>query len=251
MAETPSTHAEGRCANCGAVLYEGAAWCGMCFEPVASRNDRDRAEEPDPEPVEEPLELETEPATDRPEPGPTASLREPQGGSDPGPASTTTAEPARPGWPCGVCGTRNPIELDFCETCGASFASLMRQETVHVKVDPRAAFRRSLLFPGSGHRMIPGREVDGLARSVLFSMLLLATVMLGLSGVRAGAVLLLFLVYLAATIGVYLLTAFEAARLAEGGEPLVSSRVLLWATVAILLLSILVAAFVIGTSGRR
>ncbi len=178
-------------------------------------------------------------------------MREPQGGSDPEPAGTATAEPVRPGWPCAVCGTSNPIELDFCQTCGASFASLMRQETMHVKVDPRAAFRRSLLFPGSGHRMIPGREVDGLARSVLFAMLLLATLMLGLSGVRAGAVLLLFLAYLAATIGVYLLTAFEAARLAEGGEPLVSSRALLWATVAILLLSILVVAFVIGTSGRR
>jgi len=228
MAETPSTPAEGRCANCGAVLYEGAAWCGMCFEPVASRTERDRAEEIDPGPVEEPPELETELATDRPEP-----------------------DQAQPGWPCGVCGTRNPMELDFCETCGASFASLMRQETAHIKVDPRAAFRRSLLFPGSGHRMIPGREVDGLARSVLFLMLLLATLMLGFSGVRAGAVLLLFLVYLFATICVYLLTAFEAARLAEGGDPLVSSRALLWTTVAILLLSILVVAFVIGTSGRR
>ncbi len=251
MAETPSTHAEGRCANCGAVLYEGAAWCGMCFEPVASRNDRDRGEEPGPEPVEESLELETEPATDRPDPGPTSSSGDPQGGSVTGHVGPTTAEPARPGWPCAVCGTRNPIELDFCQTCGASFASLMRQETVHIKVDPKAAFRRSLRFPGSGHRMIPGREVDGLARSVLFMMLLLATVMLGISGVRTGAVLLLFFVYLAATIGVYLLTAFEAARLAEGGDPLVSSRALLWATVAILLLSILVVAFVIGTSGRR
>lgn len=256
MAETPSTHAEGRCAKCGAVLYEGAAWCGMCFEPVVSRTGPDRAEEPDaeepdPEPVEEPHELGTEPATDQPEPGPTASSPDPHGGSDPGRSGTTTAEPARPGWPCAVCGTRNPIESDFCETCGASFASLMRQETVHIKVDPKAAFRRSLRFPGSGHRMIPGREVDGLARSVLFAMLLLATVMLGTSGVRTGAVVLLFLLYLAATIGVYLLTAFEAARLAEGGEPLVSSRALLWATVAILLLSILVVAFVIGTSGRR
>jgi hypothetical protein len=250
MAETPSTPAEGRCAKCGALLYEGAAWCGMCFEPVAPR-EPDPAEEPEPEPVEEPLELETEPATDRQEPGPAASSPEPQGGPEPGHTGTTTAEPVRPGWPCAVCGTRNPIELDFCQTCGASFASLMRQETVHVKVDPKAAFRRSLRFPGSGHRMIPGREVDGLARSVLFAMLLLATLMLGISGVRTGAVVFLFLVYLVATIGVYLLTAFEAARLAEGGDPLVSSRALLWATVAILLLSILVVAFVIGTSGRR
>jgi len=171
------------------------------------------------------------------------------------PASQATAQTAEvsagPAWPCPICDNRNPIELDFCATCGASFASLMRQETVRVEVDPRAAFRRSLAFPGLGHRMVPGREVDGLARGVLFAMLLIATLMLGLSGVHAGAVLLLFLVYLGASVAVYLLTAFEAARLAEGGEPLVSSRTLLWATVAILLLSIVVVAFVIGTATRR
>jgi len=127
----------------------------------------------------------------------------------------------------------------------------MRQQGARVDVDPRAAFRRSLMFPGLGHRMVPGREVDGFARAVLFAMLLLATVMLGFSGVHTGAVLLLFLVYLGATVLVYLVTATEAARLAEGGEPLVSSRTLLWATVAILLLSIVVVAFVIGAATRR
>jgi hypothetical protein len=143
------------------------------------------------------------------------------------------------------------MELEFCATCGASFASLMRQQGARVDVDPRTAFRRSLMFPGLGHRMVPGREVDGFARAVLFAMLLLATVMLGFSGVHTGAVLLLFLVYLGATVLVYLVTATEAARLAEGGEPLVSSRTLLWATVAILLLSIVVVAFVIGAATRR
>ena len=135
---------------------------------------------------------------------------------------------------------------------GALFAdTLDLLDAIGIDSAPLRSNSRSLLFPGSGHRMIPGREVDGLARSVLFAMLLLATLMLGFSGIRSGAVLVLFLVYLAATIGVYLLAAFEAARLAQGGEPLVSSRALLWATVAILLLSILVVAFVIGTSGRR
>ena len=157
----------------------------------------------------------------------------------------------RPMWPCPVCDARNPIELDFCATCGASFASLMRQETARVRVDPRAAFRRSLMFPGLGHRMIPGREVDGFARGVLFAMLLIATLMLGFSGVHAGAVQFLFLVYLTASVLVYVLTAFEASRLAEGGEPLVSSRALLWATVGILIMSIIVVALVIGTAARR
>ena len=102
----------------------------------------------------------------------------------------------------------------------------MRQERTLDKVDPRAAFRRSLMFPGLGHRMVPGRELEGFSRGVLFAMLLIATLMLGLSGVHSGAVFVLFLVYLRATILVYLVTAFEAARLARGSEPLVSSRTL-------------------------
>jgi hypothetical protein len=232
MAETPSTPAERRCASCGAVLYEGAAWCGMCFEPVGPDVD---AERPEPEPVVEPVD----------EP------REAERQAGPAPLAPTTEVAAQPMWPCPICDSRNPIELDFCATCGASFASVMRQETSVVKVDPRAAFRRSLVFPGLGHRMIPGREVDGFARGVLFAMLLVATLMLGFSGAFVGAVLFLFLVYVGASVTVYLLTAFEAARLAEGGEPLVSSRTLLWATVAILLLSIVVVAFVIGTAARR
>jgi hypothetical protein len=222
MADTPPARGEKRCVKCGAVLYEGAAWCGMCFEPVAP----ERAAEPEPDAE------------------PTVAA----------PVATTVAKPevpAVPLWPCPVCEARNPMELDFCATCGASFASLMRQETARVRVDPRAAFRRSLMFPGLGHRMIPGREVDGFARGVLFAMLLIATVMLGLSGVHAGAVQFLFLVYLTASVLVYVLTAFEASRLAEGGEPLVSSRALLWTTVGILIMSIIVVALVIGTAARR
>jgi hypothetical protein len=232
MAETPATQAERHCANCGALLYEGAAWCGMCFEPVAPEREADSGSEP--------------PPTD------TAEVSEPEEQADAPPLSVPTTEATKePMWPCPICEGKNPIELDFCATCGASFASLMREETVKATVDPRAAFRRSLVFPGLGHRMMPGRDVDGFARATLFAMLLIATLMLGLSGVRAGAVLLLFLVYLGASVGVYLMTAFEAARLAEGGEPLVSSRRLLWATVAILLLSIVVVAFVIGTATKR
>lgn len=249
MADTPSTQAEKHCVKCGAVLYEGVAWCGMCFEPVAPEREPGSgsaaplATRPDLEqPVDDSPEAAdvatTEPGTTV-EPGTTAA-----------PASTPDA-PAAPMWPCPVCDARNPIELDFCATCGASFASLMRQETARVRVDPKAAFRRSLLFPGLGHRMVPGREVDGFARGVLFAMLLIATLMLGLSGVRAGAVAFLFLIYLTASVLVYVLTAFEAARLAEGGEPLVSSRALLWTTVAILIMSIVVVALVIGTAARR
>jgi hypothetical protein len=52
-------------------------------------------------------------------------------------------------------------------------------------------------------------------------------------------------------VGVYLMTAFEAARLADGGDLLVSSRVLLWVTVAILIVSVVVVSLVIGAATRR
>jgi hypothetical protein len=235
MADTPPTKSERRCVRCGAVLYEGATWCGMCFEPVAP----DRVTEPEPEPEHEPDTGADADAGSAP--SPRAAVAE----------SSTSDAPTLPMWPCPVCDARNPMELDYCATCGASFASLMRQETVRVRVDPGAAFRRSLMFPGLGHRMIPGREVDGFARGVLFAMLLIATLMLGFSGVHAGAVQFLFLIYLTASVLVYVVTAFEASRLAEGGEPLVSSRALLWATVGILIMTIVVVALVIGTAARR
>lgn len=163
---------------------------------------------------------------------------------------TATAEPKAAEWPCPVCQSQNAIDLDICATCGTPFATLMREERARPKIEPSDAFRRSLVYPGLGHRMA-GRAIDGFARGVLFGMLLLATLMLGLSGVTTGAVRFLLLTYVAATISVYLMTAFEARRLAEGGDLLVSSRALLWATVGILLLSIVMVALVIGTAARR
>ena len=96
-----------------------------------------------------------------------------------------------------------------------------------------------------------GLNLDGFARGVLFGMLLIATLVLGLSGVSSGLVHSLFLVYASSAIGVYIITALEASRLAQGGELMVSSRVLLWTAVAILLLSIVAVSFAIATSGRR
>jgi hypothetical protein len=142
------------------------------------------------------------------------------------------------------------MEHDTCATCGTPFATLMRQDRDRPTVDPGDAFRRSLLYPGLGHRMV-GRELDGFARGVLFTMLLIATLMLLFSGVNSSAIRFLFLVYAVGTLAVYLGTAYEAKRLAEGGEEFVSSRALLWTTVAILLLSVVVVSLVIGTSGRR
>ncbi len=245
MAETPPNQAEQRCRTCGAVVYEGAAWCGMCFTRVATdvSSEPQPESEPEPQPQQDPVS-ETAPTR-------VATTSAGEDGRDDEPVTAVDASAKVPMWPCPVCETRNPIALDDCATCGASFAALMRQEPAQTKVDPHDAFRRSLLFPGSGHRMVAGRAIDGFSRSVLFAMLLITTLMLGFSGVHAGAVLFLFLLYLLATVIVYLVSAFEASRLARGGEPLVSSRTLLWTTVGILLLSVVVVSLVIGTATRR
>jgi hypothetical protein len=225
MVETPPHQAERRCHRCDAVLYEGAEWCGMCFAPVTD------TEEEEPTIAVAPAVPTDDEQAERATP-------------------TATVEPKTAMWPCPVCQSKNAIDLEICATCGTPFATLMREERARPKIEPSDAFRRSLLYPGLGHRMV-GRAIDGFARGVLFGMLLLATLMLGLSGVSTGAVRFLFLTYAAATISVYLMTAFEARRLAEGGDLLVSSRALLWATVGILLLSIVMVALVIGTAARR
>lgn len=205
----------------------------MCFAPVSERQ-------------EEAATVAAEPIV--PDDEPTVPDEEPAGRDMA--TVTATVEPRMATWPCPVCDSQNAIDLDICATCGTPFATLMREERARPKIDPSDAFRRSLVYPGLGHRMA-GRAIDGFARGVLFGMLLLATLMLGLSGVSTGAVRFLFLTYAAATISVYLMTAFEARRLAEGGDLLVSSRALLWATVGILLLSIVMVALVIGTAARR
>ncbi len=234
MAESPPAALERRCATCGAVLYEGAEWCSMCFSPVGAQRGPEPSSEHDA----------------GPELGGRSGSLTVEGSDDRAATTTDTSSSKTPAWPCPVCGGRNPIELDVCATCGTPFAALMRQEQARPKVDRRDAFRRSLLYPGLGHRMV-GRDLDGFARGVLFTMLLLATLMLAFAGVSSSAVHFLFLLYAAATVGVYLMTALEAAQLADGGDLIVPSRVLLWVTVAILLVSVVVVALVIGTATRR
>jgi len=216
----------------------------MCFEPVGAG-------------VETETTVETERHPDEHGQAPTGTGPETPPATEevhasPGdrPTAVVDAGPVVPMWPCPLCGGRNPVDLDLCATCGTPFAALMREERIRPDVEPNAAFRRSLVFPGLGHRLV-GRTLDGFARGVLFVMLLIATLVLGVSGVSSGLVHSLFLVYASATVGVYVVTALEAARLARGEELMVPSRTLLWSAVAILLLSIVIVSFAIATSGRR
>jgi hypothetical protein len=154
-------------------------------------------------------------------------------------------------WPCPTCGADNPIELDTCAVCGTSFAQLLRQEQeARPTVSPRDVFLWSLIFPGLGHAKV-GRAPDGIARGTLFVLTFGLALVIMLSGVSNAAVFAVVVLLLVAALAVYLGSAAEAYRIAEGGAPFVSARTLLWATVALIMVAVSLLAMSVVTVNSR
>jgi ribosomal protein L40E len=207
---------EARCPSCGALVSADADWCGQCFTSLR------------------PAEQEPAPGID--EPSPVARMATAGAGAT---------------WPCPTCGAENPIELDACSVCGTSFAQLLRQEQEQrPTVSPRDAFLWSLIFPGLGHAKI-GRAPDGFARGTLFVLTFVLALVIMLSGVSNPAVFAVVVVLLVAALTVYLGSAAEAYRIAEGGTPFVSARALLWATVALIMVAVTLLAVSVVTVNSR
>jgi hypothetical protein len=203
-----------RCRSCGALATSDADWCGQCFASLAG-----------------------------PEP-PSVGL------PSPAPADVDPDAKPSPTWPCVTCGERNSIDLDVCGVCGSSFAALMRQDERPREVDPKAALVRSLVFPGLGHRFC-GYPLEGLARGVLFAMLAVMALLTGLSGTRSSSLELMLLLFCVLALVVYAGCAYEAFGLAAGGPLLVNSKQILWATVAVVMLSVGMLAMSVITTPRR
>jgi TM2 domain-containing membrane protein YozV len=134
--------------------------------------------------------------------------------------------------------------------CGTPFSQLLRQRPYRPTVSPRDAFLWSLTFPGVGHAKA-GRAGDGVARGTLFLLTFGLTLVIAFSGVSTAPLMGVVVLLLVSALTVYLGSAFEAYRIAEGGGPLLSTRALLWVTVAVVMLSIgLLAASVASVSAR-
>jgi len=206
--------AERRCPNCRALVSVDAPWCGQCF-----------------------ASLEGPRAHERPS-GPPEPLASPDG------------SPVVATWPCVACGGRNPIEADACTACGTPFANTMRVEAPRDRGTPRDAVAWSLIYPGLGHRKV-GVPLDGLARGILFTMTFGMALLIGLGGVRSGPIFALFLLYLVLALVVYGASAYEAHRVARGGALLIPSRPLMWATVGLMLLSVISLAVAVATATGR
>ena len=219
---------EHRCPSCGALVGMEAEWCGQCFSDLRTPVP---APESDPEPLpERPTELAP-------------------GERDPDAPHSIQTTAGKAFWPCPVCGARNPILLDICETCGTPFAAVMRG-TTRRDVDPQAAFTRSLVFPGAGHAML-GYGIDGFARAVLFVLSLGVALFLLFAGLHRGPMLLAVVLSLGLAIAVYVVSAMEIAQLAARGRLLVPSKYLLWAAVVVMFFVVAAIALSVATSARR
>jgi hypothetical protein len=215
---------ERRCPSCGALVASDADWCGQCFADL------------------------------RPPPEPVAAAMAPAAAEGTIPAGGGADAGAGGGawWPCAVCGARNPIELEACARCGTPFADLMRDAPGEARsAEPKEALAWSLIFPGLGHR-IAGRPLDGLARGVLFGMSFGMALLLGVAGVRSGPTFAVFALFLLTALIVYAGSAYEAYRIAGGGDVLIGSRPLLWVLVGLILLSVVMLALAVASaSGAR
>jgi ribosomal protein L40E len=224
---------ERRCPNCGALVAVDADWCGQCF--VDLRGPRDERRETTPAP-----------ATAEPSPGAPGTV-----GAPPIPGAPRTDAPTadEAWWPCAVCGARNPIELEACVRCGTPFADLMRDAPGERRTaEPKEALAWSLIFPGLGHRAV-GRPLDGLSRGVLFGMSFAMALLLGFAGVRSGPTFAVFALFLLAALVAYGGSAYEAYRIALGGDLLIGSRPLLWVLVGLILLSVVMLALAVASTG--
>lgn len=221
--EAPGPEGARRCANCGALATADAEWCGQCFTalpPVGGA----------------PQVTTTEERTPPPPPVPT-------------PSNEADAADKPLTWPCPTCGTENPIALDACSVCGTSFAALMRSDEKPAQVEPRDALVASLIFPGLGQRKL-GRPLDGFARGTLFVILCTLALILAFAN-GSGVLKAMFALYLLLALAVYLGTAYDAYRMAEGAQPLVSTRNLLWASAVIVIVSVFILALSVVTVAKR
>jgi len=228
---------ERRCPNCRALVGEGAEWCGQCFTDLRSPQSSRAQAEPR---IEVPVGVTGVDLPNGHQPG----AREPTGGETPAPAEQSEA-----GWPCAVCGRRNPMEVKLCLSCGTAFGHGFEQPEDRPSITPGSAVKWSLVYPGLGH-LKAGRTSDAVARAIVFTwpfvtgLLFLSAHPTG----RLGVIGALGATFLAAAALLYVAIAIDAGRVADGDEPMISNRTLLWIGAGIVLCSAASAALV-GLSG--
>jgi predicted RNA-binding Zn-ribbon protein involved in translation (DUF1610 family) len=219
-----------RCPNCGALVSPDAEWCGQCYEPL-------RREE---------AASVTSGAIGARRDRTTGAVETPGGGG-------LEFGEDHASWTCPVCGETNDLEASVCTICGTQFARLFVEPEEPPKLDPERAAIWSLVLPGLGHWKL-GRKGDAVARFVLFgwsfgTLCVLIASRIGKGGL--GATAGLFALFAGASFALYALSALDAYRIAKGEDPVVSTRMLLWGSAALVVLSTMIATLVTLPAARR
>ncbi len=192
-----------------------AEWCGQCYAPLHGSAPAGAV-------------------ADAPAPSPSVAVQV----RDDGPADLSASR-----WRCPTCDAVNPLAADACAACGTPFSRLFESAATARRVSPAAAAGWSLLAPGLGH-WFAGRRPDAVARLVLAAwvggtVLVLAAGRAGRGGIGGMAALLAL--FGASAVGLWVESAVDAHRVASGLKPAVSARVLLWASIGLVVLSLVLA----------
>ncbi|MEW6059569.1 MAG: hypothetical protein AB1551_05430 [Actinomycetota bacterium] len=227
---------ERRCPSCGALVASDADWCGQCYTRLGGPQ----------APAGETLPEEA--------PGPPPTVAPETGAPDKGSetAAIVQTEDGELEWPCPVCENRNAIGLGVCAVCGTPFGRLFQKPETRREIPPKDAAAWSILVPGLGH-LKSGRKPDGIARLILFAWTVgaLAALLVSRFGTGGlGPTASLVYLYMGAAALVYVESAVDAYRVAAGDPPLVSSRMLMWGVVALILLSVLLGSLVVLPAAR-
>jgi len=231
--------AERRCPSCGALVSEDAEWCGQCFAPLR-----------EPEHARRPAA--SAPAqAGRPQAADAGVAAAAEPAQKPAGSGEAPVAPRRPSWTCPVCAQENPIDVDPCSVCGTPFARLFEEKTERPDVPPGRALVWSLVYPGLGHRLV-GRGGEGFVRAALFTWMLgtALLLLLGRGGQSIGPLASMLVFFGGAALAVYVFSAIETARLAQGGDTWLTGRQIMWIAVAMIGISVLLATVLVLSSSR-
>ena len=218
-----------RCPNCGGLVAPDAEWCGQCLTRLDGR--------PEPAPPT------ADPVREHAEAGPPARTAPPRAD-----APSITPADSELGvrvtedgvvWDCPTCGEENPIETQLCTACGTRFGRLFEDPETVASVEPGRAVAMSLVFPGLGH-YVAGRRAEGVARAIVFTFALTIGLLalFGKGGGGSPVFLVVMVVSLGAAVGLYFVTMVDAGRAAERVAPILSTRVLLYGAVGLMLVTL-------------
>ncbi|MEA2461638.1 MAG: hypothetical protein QOH90_1815 [Actinomycetota bacterium] len=141
-------------------------------------------------------------------------------------------------WVCRACETENPIDAYQCAACGTPFRETLREpEQKGPQRDPGKTALFSLFFPGAGHAYL-GQWGQAIARGVI-SVWVVFTALMG--AVQKNGGLAIAIVFGLAATGLWIASAHDAYRDAEGNHSLVllKGKVFLYVVMGLLLLLIM------------